>query len=371
MRPPILLTGLAALVALLAPTTLAHAAAPPVTCGSTLAVDTVLRQDLTCTGPGLKLAPGVTLNMRGHTLAGPADQVGIEIDAQGDNAVINGTLTGWGLGARMYNWPSDEPFDLGTLLVDKVTFRNMARGIDTSAEGGIGRWPKETTISRSSFTGNRIGVYQSWYACNVTIDRSRFTDNDLAVAVDEACGRITDSHFLRNDVGVSLYYGSMTVDGGRFVDNTVAISTSGLGGADVTNITVIGGDVGLSLHDWAAATLSSSVITGTGIGVLLERGAPATIDANAFRANGTAILQRDDPDGPAVITNNTLRLNGDGIVLQATDRPEANQVGGNDVRRSTGWAIYAPGALDLGGNVAHRTGNDPPCVGVVCHAPSS
>lgn len=364
MRARALLTLAAVLTAALIPT--AAAAGPPaIACDSTLVVDTTLRADLTCPGPGLRLAPGVTLNLRGHTLTGSAAHVGIEVDARGANAIVNGTLAGWRLGVRTYNYPDDLP-EYGTLLVDRVTFRDMNRGIDTSAESGTGRFPKETTISRSTFTGTDIGVVHAWFRCNVTVDRTTFADNNVGIWVGEACGTITNSQFLRNNEGLRVYTGNVTVNGSRFVDNALGMRTGNVGSIDATGVKITGGGVGISLFDDAGITLRSSAVTGADIGVLLQRGAPATLDANTFRANGVAIAQRDEPGGGLVITNNTLRLNGEGIVTQPPASPEYVQVGGNDVRRSTGWGIYAPGALDLGGNVARNNGSEPQCVGVVC-----
>ncbi|KQY23265.1 hypothetical protein ASD16_11965 [Cellulomonas sp. Root485] len=359
-----LLTVVATLTALLIPTA-ASAGPVAVTCDTTLVVNTVLQQDLTCPGPGLRLAPGVTLNLKGHTLTGTPGNVGIEVDAAGANTIVNGTLAGWGLGVDTYNYPEDLAGER-TLKVDRVVFRDMRVGIDTSGESTTGRYPKTTTITRSTFTGNEIGITQAWFGCNLTVSRTTFADNVVGVWVDEACATITDSDFLRNTAGLRVYSGNATVERSRFVDNTIGMRTNDIGGIDATEIKITGGEVGISLFDNAGVTLRSSVVTGADIGVFLQRGAPATLDANTFRANGVAIVQLDEPNGGVVITNNTLRLNGEGIVLQPAPSPEYNQVGGNDVRRSTGWGIYAPGALDLGGNVARNNGSEPQCVGVVC-----
>src|SRR5690349_8716747 len=49
------------------------ASAAPLACGSTVTVSTALSTDLTCPGPGpaLALGAGVTLDLKGHTVAGP------------------------------------------------------------------------------------------------------------------------------------------------------------------------------------------------------------------------------------------------------------------------------------------------------------
>ncbi|WP_456786611.1 right-handed parallel beta-helix repeat-containing protein [Cellulomonas sp. P5_C5] len=364
MRARVLLTVTAVLAALVVPTS-ASAGPVAVTCDTTLLVSTALTQDLTCPGPGLRLAPGVTLNLKGHTLTGTPGNVGIEVDAAGANVIINGTLTGWGLGVDTYNYPEDLTGE-GTLKVDRVAFRDMRVGIDTSGESTTGRFPKTTTISRSTFTGNDIGITQAWFRCNLTVVRTTFADNVVGVWVDEACATITDSDFLRNTAGLRVNSGTATVERSRFVDNTNGMRTLDIGSIDATDIKITGGEVGISLFDNAGVTLRSSVVTGADIGVLLQRGAPATLDGNTFRSNGVAIVQLDDAYGGVIITNNTLRLNGEGIVTLPPVAPEYVQVGGNDVRRSTGWGIYAPGALDLGGNVARNNGSEPQCVGVVC-----
>ena len=143
--------------------------------------------------------------------------------------------------------------------------------------------------------------------------------------------------------------------------------TLDIGSIDATDIKITGGEIGISLFDNAGVTLRSSVVTGADIGVLLQRGAPATIDANTFRANGVAIVQRDEPNGGVVITNNTLRLNGEGIVLQpAPLHPSTSRSAGTTSAAAPGGASTPPARSTSEGNVARNNGSEPQCVGVVC-----
>ena len=74
-------------------------------CGDTLTVDTQLRRDLVCLGPGtaLTLAEGVALDLNGHTIQGPGPSgsdplasVGIQADIY--NLVEGGTVSGFDSG---------------------------------------------------------------------------------------------------------------------------------------------------------------------------------------------------------------------------------------------------------------------------------
>lgn len=117
-----------------------------------------------------------------------------------------------------------------------------------------------------------------------------------------------------------------------------------------------------------------------------ERGTDLSVTDSSFRDNTVAVevdarsrvelrdsvfRQNDvgytvtpgEPDGyEALLEGNTFLRNRDAIhvTVPGTGLRE------NSARRNSGWGIYAPGAIDLGGNISRRNGNQPQCVGVAC-----
>jgi len=70
----------------------AAAAAPVVTCGSTVTTDVTLTADLYCpSGDGIILGSNVTLDLGGHSLVGGGSGVGVQTDflSEGGNTETN------------------------------------------------------------------------------------------------------------------------------------------------------------------------------------------------------------------------------------------------------------------------------------------
>jgi hypothetical protein len=75
--------------------------AATVVCGQAITVSTLVSNDLTdCPGVGLVVnAPGIVLNLGGHTIDGNGGQAGISFAAAADGAaVMNGTVQGFSTG---------------------------------------------------------------------------------------------------------------------------------------------------------------------------------------------------------------------------------------------------------------------------------
>lgn len=350
------LAGAAVLAA--APASASPAGGPA--CGDTLTVDTVLTADLTCTGPGLRLGPGVTLDLRGHTLRGPGTGVGVEVASTGAAVVRGGTIAGWEAGVRTYGV---EETDTGPLTVDRVRLRDNRTGVDASGESPSGRFAKPTTVRGSTFTGNGTGAEAAWSG-RLVVERSTFADNRDALWVDAGSGTVTDTRFVRNERAVLVAEGVAEVRRTTFLGNGTGVAGFGaIANAVVADSRFVGSQV--------AVDAGTAAITVTGTSFTLNRTAVTlgvyggAVEDSTFHANGTGItVEEDQVPGPSRVVGNVLRLNRDGIVLDPADAGVA--VGGNDVRRSAGRGIHAPGVTDLGGNVARGNGTEPQCVGVVC-----
>lgn len=362
VRPAVVLVAVTCAVLLASPA-VASAAPPRVTCGTTLTVSTVLRHDLSCIGDGLRLAPGVTLDLRGHTLRGAGAGVGVLVEREGAQQVRNGTLTGWATAIGSAEVPFDEYPEVGPLTVDKVRFRGNRTGVDASGESGSGRFTKLTTITRSEFTGSTgAGVDGGWFA-RVKVDASTFTENRFGLFA-EGDATITRSRFVRNTTAVGVTEGSVDVADSEFVDNSKGISTGYIGAVVVERSTFRGSTVAID-GAWSQTDVHASTFTRNGRAVVVGW-MGGTLADNVLRDNDEAISGGSEDDEVASLTvqGNKLRANGQGIVLVVA--PGTVSVGGNEVRNSTGWGIHVPGAIDLGGNKAYGNGSSPQCVGVVC-----
>ncbi|MGY4645098.1 hypothetical protein [Cellulomonas sp. URHB0016] len=362
MRVPVVLSCLALASASVLVAGPASAAPTPPACGSTLTVDTVLRADLVCAGPGLVLGPDVSLDLHGHTLRGTAGGVGLAVTSTGEATVRNGTITGWDTAVRtLVDW--DGPGS-GPLHVDRLAVDGNGTGIDGTGDGGIGA--KSVTVTRSTFTNNHV-LALSAQSITVDLDHTMFADNAVGYWGDTgSSASVTDVRFVRNDRALIVTEGSATVDRSTFVDNPAAVSSGGMiSGLELTNSRITGSD--LAVDGIAAVSrISGSTFVGNTTAVQVGQWG-ATITANTFRANQTTVsfaVAPAESDGGSVVQDNTFRLNGDGLRLENADA--AVSIGGNDARNNTGWGIYAPGATDLGGNTARHNGNEPQCVGVVC-----
>ena len=118
------------------------------------------------------------------------------------------------------------------------------------------------------------------------------------------------------------------------------------------------GEVGTQL------TVSASTFRDNGTAVRVDARTTVDLRGSTFERNGTGYTATaGTPDGyAALLEGNTFSRNGDGIRAEVP----GTSLRQNTATRNTGWGIYAPGAVDLGGNVARRNGRSPQCVGVVC-----
>src|SRR6476646_8090617 len=105
------LAGFAAIALLLGamfvstPTGSTAISVPTVSCGQVLTEDTTLTRDLVgCVGDGLIIgAPGVTLNLNGHSLGGMGVGAGVFVSGSAEQAIItNGSVIGFDQGIRAW-----------------------------------------------------------------------------------------------------------------------------------------------------------------------------------------------------------------------------------------------------------------------------
>lgn len=345
-------TAFAALLVLgllAAGTPAAHAASPAVRCGDVLTSDARLTRTLRCTtSPGLTLAPGVSLDLGGHSLVGPGTGTGIVTDPQAPTTLRNGAVRGWREGVLR----DDEPGT--TLVVEDMVFRENVFAL---------------------LSGN---------GADLDVRRSRFVDNGHAISTFYANATVSDSTFLRNESAVSSN-AIMTVAQSRFVDNERTFQGSEAR-LRLTGSVVTGSAVVYYNYDGVGAQLEDNTFARNGAVITSEFSldtdeilrnrfvdndlavratTPKHLVGNTFVGNRVAVASDPDQITPSVpfvtMEGNTFRRNGDAVYLLHPASLKDTVAIAN-----TGYGIYAPLATDLGGNVAYRNGVEPQCTGVVC-----
>ena len=333
--------------------------AGPVACGATVTEDAYLAADLTCpTGDGVTLGRGVTLDLRGHTLTGGGHGVGVRTAGTGTSTVRNGVLEGWDSAVMT----ADEVEAGARVRVHSLTLRNNGAGMTVvssaaevrsshlvSNDSGIAGLHANLTVRGSRMRGNDVGV--SVGTSTVKMTGSLLRDNRIGVGCSESRCTLTRVTIVGGDRGVSSFLGSLAVRDSVFrgvgtgVDSSQAPGGSGTYADVVTGSRFIGNGIGVSAGFLTHLAVRDSTFTRNDVGVAVPASDPPS-------------------DLPATVelTGNRFARNGDGVYAERA----GVRVGDNAALRNTRWGIYAPGAVDLGGNQARGNGESQQCTGVGC-----
>jgi hypothetical protein len=306
-----------------------------VECGDRITVDSRLTRDLVCDGVGLALADGVTLDLAGHTLGGDGTGAAVTLDSGDDDerpsTVRGGTVRDWDRG--VHNVISGH-----ALVVQEVAFEGVGTVV-SNPENGM-----HLTMEDSVVVGSDIALDLGWPAEGV-VRGTRFEGNDIVAVGD----------------------GRLDLEDCTLVDNRVLAWVVDVGSLRLVNSDVRGNGEVVDA-EWVWATVTGNTFADNGVVVAATSGGRDVHD-NVFRGNGLAVGARpsswpDNPwQGPTEVVGNTFDGNHDAVLAS----PGADiRLGDNVVRSSTGWGIYAPGAVDLGGNRAWGNAREPQCTGVVC-----
>lgn len=252
--------GAAAAAVVGAPST-SSAAAATITCGMTVTTDIRLDADLVdCPGSGLMVgAPGITIDLGGHTVDGTGIGFGIDNQASHDDVVIKrGTVTDFVLGVVL--------FDAEDNRVERVTatgnlggfsvHRTIGADLDAVvAEGNVGdgisvSFAEDTVVRRATVTGNGQGgiVDRSSFASRY--ERNVVAGNAFGIEIAQTDGADVERNDVRANDGDGIRIGfwatGVDVDRNQTHDNagaglvieesgnTVARhESSGNGGGDV------------------------------------------------------------------------------------------------------------------------------------------
>jgi len=230
-------------------------------CGTTIAADFTLHEDLTCAGDGLIAgADDITLNLNGYTLSGSGAGNGVTVRNRTGVIVKGGTIRGFVSGIMVggstdilikgnYFTANREAVFLNgssmNTVKDNVALLNQLRGImiRPSTSGVPSR---NNVVNDNTLTGNPSGILVFGQADN-TLKDNRITGSSVA-AIDltgpAASGNVVKDNTLALSAA-GIKFGAGWFDNDAF-DNQIESNTCGLQGPAAAN----------TLHD--------NVLTGNG-----------------------------------------------------------------------------------------------------------
>lgn len=298
--------GAIALLACGAPAQAAHVA-----CGDTITANTTLDGDLrACPGNGVTIAaPGVTLDLGGHT--------------------VEGAPGGFGVVAR----------------VPRVTVTN----------GSVGRFHNAVVLGPGSdYVVRDVTVYGSHDGVllpavnRALVERvtARGNDGSGITAPTSRAVRIADNHVFENAGGI----GGVGFDGGALVGNVVERNVFyGLRYGEVTN----------------SAFERNTVRANGGFGMLFEQASTGNVfTRNRVSENdGEGVLMSEDSSANFLERNRADRNRGSGFTLLGAGAALTR----NSATRNGGLGFDLPlGAALSEHNRAHHNGDRRQCVGIAC-----
>ena len=284
----------------------APAGAGPLACGTTITTSTTLAADMTCPGDAVVIgAPGVVLDLAGHTLTGggtgfSADGAGVRVLA-GPATVRNGRIQSFRYGVHL------GPGSDGS-LVERLSLDRDGDGIHIRSASN--------RVRSTSFTASNNVALLIVGAANVVEGNSM--RGNLAGVFIVGVG----NHIVANDI-----VGEGGDDRGILAFNATRIVNN--------RVSRYGGPAGIELLDGGEVS-----------------GNQVFANVDGIRAQGAATVS-----GNVAFGNTDDGIDaGAGAVLQ-----------GNIAIQNADLGIAAgPGVIDAGGNRAFANGNPLQCVGVAC-----
>ncbi len=352
----------AAVVAFAAP---ACAVATPqnLHCGAHLTTNAHLTADLACPlGNGITLDGPVTLDLGGHKLIGGgaaiSGSIGVTGYLGGTSSVVNGQIQGWETGLSENNFGSGQPG--GRLRLDNVTVTGNATGADVEEVA--------FSVFNSRFLHNTQGLFG--FFGRIDVHGSTFVGDG---AINGGGGNMTIDLTSLDGTGSKEPPATCSESGLSVTRSTIKNYAQPAGGFECDGVTLTGNtfsgnplafqSTGDLIAPPAKVTDGEQIVgnTFTNNGVAVESGVSGRIANNTFANNTTGLITTSNS---VLITGNTFTHNTSSGMHNTTGA--GTRIGHNTGEFNGRWAIFAPGAQDLGGNVAFKNGKTPPCVGVVC-----
>ncbi|NHC12920.1 right-handed parallel beta-helix repeat-containing protein [Motilibacter deserti] len=150
-----------------------------------------LTTDLECSGTGLFVgAPGITIDLAGHTVSGPGRGVGIDNYGEHDGVVVRrGTVRGFTHGVYFERAAGGR--------IDRVTTTDNAIGIAIGHGEGV-------VLERVDASGNEFAGIEVMSSEDTTVRRSTVNDNGHGGVIDRYS---TGNTYERNELNRNVFYG--------------------------------------------------------------------------------------------------------------------------------------------------------------------
>lgn len=243
----------------------AGAQAPAITCGTVVTDDVRLTADLHCAGSGLVIgAPGVTIDLDGHTIDGAGSGAGIDNSGGHDELrVTGGSIRGFVFGVEL--------FEVSGARLDRLSADSNLDGVKISRSDAV-------EIERVTVTDNVGAGIEITFSERVVVRRSTVTGNGLGGIVDRFN---SDTGYERNTLSDNVGPG-LTLD--RTIRTVVELND------------VVGNDsYGIEMTAMEDAVLvRNDVVANAGNGISIDQSG-STLTRNEANANGG--LGINAPDG--------------------------------------------------------------------------
>lgn len=281
-------------------------------CGQVVTQSISLRNDLIdCLWDGLVIgAPGITIDLNGHTIDGKGIAAGIRNDGYDYVSIRNGTIT---------------DFDYGVMLNPGTTFNIVdSVSLENNQEAGVALGLVPHPLDPSlPFPPEPPLTYQAGVSDNI----------------------IRNSDFLANDSGVWLTHGTQRT---KIHDNEIrATSEEGVriersSNNLVESNEISAGGAGIGLRGSNNNTILNNTLSENGNGVVIEAtvsgvtGVPSNdnlVEGNVISESGGDAIEISESDGNQIIDNVANYSNGEGVSMYFA---EDTLVRGNDLRYNKG-----------------------------------
>lgn len=329
-------------------------------CGDTITVNTKVRNDLTnCAGDGLVIgASNITLDLNGRTIDGTGNGSGVNNGAGYDSVTIkNGAVKEF-----------QENVTLNGASWNQVANLTVSNG---TSQGIVAYESDHNRIERNAAFGNGLGIDGDGIHLDVG---SNYNVVGWNSSHDNATTGITVKDGSEHNTVVGNAVTRNPNRGIAVSANTNAVLSNVVGDAGIflnfSNGSRVEGNfsygvdrAGIGLQNSSNNAIRGNTTTRNSEGIGIHEGSQDNvIQRNWSSGNSDFGIQVDLGSTGNSILNNVANANGaEGIHV---DQP-LTTVTGNTANRNGGFGIYAPGAVDGGGNTAHDNGLGD-CVGVSC-----
>jgi parallel beta-helix repeat protein len=341
------------------------AQAQAVTCGQVITTDTTLVEDLTCWNETALFigAPGITLDLGGHRIAG---QQTITNEGHDNVTIQNGSLVDDGIQGMLLTGVSGnvvrnlEATGLlgGIRLVDSDDNRvadNRVRGVFLSISGGSDR----NVIARNTALGYESGIHLSNSHDNRVVDNISWTTEDGPLSLFQAHRNVVRGNTLVSGAAFSNpLLRLIGANDNRLVENTIVTYDTHRGsGIDLDG----SNDNLIRLNEVTGAPLGVHIRSG--VGNELRRNVANGAPAGAFEGPRDGFLVGAAAQQTLVLRNSASDFDGNGFSLFGAE----TAAGGNSATGNGAFGIDAiVGTIDLGGNTASGNGASLQCRNIVC-----